>query len=761
MSSWKRRSREVKALGYEPSSEETRVRPKYVSPYNQTVSKGTLKRKAVPKGGIIKRGDSKDSPLPSGAAAAARRHHTVDELMSRISLKQATKATILISNSKLEQEKKRSKASPKKMVKKLTNYEEDLISSAFLTGGRDGNWDDDELTVGSADNKSSASQGTYGSYGSLKSAISVVETQPTHGGEKIKTFEVDMSTKGGGIVRQRLTLRTLIDNIESRARENLLPPLYVPELDDLPSTMVSWNGKNNFKPSKKMIERKRRQDALNANIFGNSAKSQAVDEDMDERSVGGESIGSLDGSLDDSLDGSIGAGSLGGSSLGGGPGSLLKKPRVDIIGMYQSVPLILARADERCRKREKALEAKNHISEEKRKQVMELIQHKMSRPERYAEALRIQQMQVAWLKIIPALIYNQNFVKVAPKLGNIAKRNKQEFWAIMTLTQAIKKFLKFKWEKKVKSEFLHRLQSSIWVLSLAIRKKRKQFAVRRLKYFFSLFEGKNRIKFVIHRFVNSAHRLQKVIRNFVQCTRARKQVLLKIWNQEEHDHIYEVLEKRRQMAEESGLKQSKSADQPLVKIDKKMEIEMNKQAERWKESEAKMNALLERHRKSGLIGKVDLREVAEGMILDIPEKDLILSKFLRDKRLSFIVQKQEEAKTRIKDLSTYGASDAADLLKGDTEKIDETVRRRMHLLSTFGSAKFAMGLFHDAHSDEIGKMRSFFKKKAEILHRKQCTFVVKKAKNRGRHYNSTRSQSSPKKPAAAGPGKSPLMSEKL
>lgn len=740
--SWKPKSKEVKALGYEPSSQETtKPRPKYISPYNQTVSKGTLKRRVVKKG-IPKQLNPNTSSVPSSAAASLtssdKRHHTVDELMSRISEKQ--KKTIMVPSEKLTHNESNPPA--KKMVKKLTGYEKDLVSSAFLTGGEDGNWDDDDLTVGSADNRSLESQGSYGSYGSLKSVISVVETQSTQGGEKVKTFEVDMCAKGGVIVRQRLTLRTLIDNIESRARENLLPPLYVPDIYDLPSKMVSWNGKNNFKPSKKMLERQRRQEALMSKISGNT-KNKSIEklgEDLEE--------GSVDDGPDDSLDGSQGGGSLAGSSVGG-LASLVRKPRVDIIGMYQSVPLILARAEERCRKRERALEAKNHMNEEKRKQIIEIIHNKMSRPERYAEALRVQQMQVAWLRIIPALVYNRNLAKVYPTLAKTASRNKQEFFAIMTLTQALRRFLKSKWERKVQSEFMVKMQNSIWILSLAIRRKRKQFAVKRLRYFLSLFQGKNRIKFIIHRFVQSAHRLQRLIRNFILCTHARKEVLLQIWNREEHDYIYEVLEKRRIMTESNGLRQSKSAES-LVTVDKKMEIELTKQAERWRESEMKIDALLDRHRKTGLIGKIDLRDVAEGMILDIPEKHEIISKFLRDKRLSYILLKQEEAKTRIKTLSTYGASDAADLLKGNTEKIDKTVRRRMRLLATYGGTNNAMGLFHDPHGDEMGKIKQYFREKAEKLHREQGTFVVKKSKNRDRRFHSSRSQP-PKR--AAGPGK--------
>ena len=149
-----------------------------------------------------------------------------------------------------------------------------------------------------------------------------------------------------------------------------------------------------------------------------------------------------------------------------------------------------------------------------------------------------------------------------------------------------------------------------------------------------------------------------------------------------------------------------------------------------------MDALLNRHRRSGLLGKVNLMEVAEGMILDIPEKHEIITKFLREKRLSYIVQKEEEAKTRIRNLSTYAASDAVDLLKGHAEKIDKTVRRRMHLLSTLGGSNNAMNLFHDPHSDEMSKMKQYFRTKIEILHRKQGTFVVKKAKNRGKRVKS-------------------------
>ena len=693
----------------------------YVSPYSQSLNVGRIKRKP---GKPIKVVAKPQKPDSSKMNAGAPRHRTVDELMQRISDKQAR--TLCVSDSRLRDLEAEEDA-------RKQNARVKESSSAFLTAGPDG----DEFSVGSGV-LSAGSFGSFGSYGSLRSAISVCESQVSKGGKKIKTFEVDIKTKQGGLIRQKRSLQSLIHDIESYAKEKDLPPLFVPHFDEMPETMISWNGKNNLKPSKKMLERKKRKEekarALKLAKRGATASSNNLDNvKLIDNSQRLSNIADHDIEGDDDDLGSVGSSiGFGDYSIGMGDSSTKKKPHVDIIGMYQTVPLILARADERCRKREKAIAVKNQASEEKRVALMELIRHKMTRSERYAEELRRKQLCVAWLKLIPALIYNTTYAKVYPQLYHIHHRNKEEFWAIMVLTRVVRKFINYRMEQKVKGDFLSKLQSSFWVLGMAVRAKRKQLATRKIKYFFSLFQGKNRIKFVVHRFVQSAHMMQRAIRNFIMCTRSRVDSLSKVWNEVECDYIFEILEKRQreQGSLLAGLGGGKDGEEDsiMAKIDGKMKIEMQKQADRWTESEAKMDALLQRHRKAGLIDKVNLREVAQKMALDVPEKYDIMSAYIRTRRKLFICEKDESARKIMKESQTFAVTDATDLLQGRTEKINNTVRVRMNMIRRYGGTSLGMPLFDDHHT--LDQVKDMFRKHIERMHKKAGTFVVKDTKKR-------------------------------
>ena len=703
----------------------------YISPYSQAKSRGVIKRKPGKIKGIsvkTKVGDSVDS------GPQIQRHRTVDELMKRISTKQ--QGTICVSDSRLR-DKENEEESSMSVVKKApcAGNEGSDPSSAFLTSGVDG----DEFSVGSGV-LSAGSFGSYGSFGSLKSAISVFESQVARGSKKIKTFEVDIQTKNGTLIRQKRSLQSLINDIESNARDNDLPPVFVPHFDEMPETMISWNGKNNLKPSKKMIERQKRKDEK-ARMLKTTKKSADSDHSNLKQQLPqtgvlasreATELDDDDVTVDDDL-GSVGS-SVGfaDSSLEFGDSKAKKKRHVDIIGMYQAVPLILARADERCRKREKAIAAKNQVSEEKRRALMELIRHKMSRSERYAEALRHNQLCIAWLTLIPAIIYNHTFSRIYPPIFHIHSRNKEEFWAIMVLTRVVKKFINYKMEKKIRGEFLAKIQSSFWILSMAVRAKRRQFAVKKIKFFFSLFKGKNRIKFVVHRFVQSAHMMQRAIRSFIMCTRSRVESLLKVWNDVECAYILDILEKRRR--EQGSLLAGiggggKDGDQDIVaKIDGKMKIEMQKQADRWKESEAKMDALLQRHRNAGLIDKVNLQEVAQKMVLDVPEKHDIISAYIRTRRRIYITEKDEAMRKIMKESQTFAVTDATDLLQGNTEKINNTVRLRMAMIRRYGTTSFGMPLFDD--NNTIDQVKDMFRTNIERMHKKAGTFVIKDTKKK-------------------------------
>lgn len=717
----------------------------YQSPYSQAKSRGVIKRKP----GKVKWVPVKTlSGDPGNDGSQMLRHRTVDELMNRISTKQ--QKTLCVSDSRLKDKEISHESSVSVMEAPRAGYKGPESSLAFLTSGPDG----DDISVGSGV-LSAGSFGSFGSYASLKSAISICESQVAPGSKKVKTFEVDIQTKQGALIRQKRSLQSLIKDIESNAKGNNLPPVFVPHFDEMPETMISWNGKNNLKPSKKMIERQKRKEEK-ARLLKMAKKGSNSNHPNERKNLANTIIPAAhhqvephddDLTVDDDL-GSVGSSvGFGESTLGIGdyPNSK-KKAHVDIIGMYQTVPLILARADERCRKREKAVAAKNQISEEKRRALMELIRHKMSRPERYAEELRHKQLCVAWLKLIPAILYNHTYSKIYPPIFHIHGRNKEEFWAIMILTRVVKKFINYKMEKKIRGEFLAKIQSSFWILSMAVRAKRKQFAVKKIKFFFSLFQGKNRIKFVVHRFVQSALMMQRSIRNFIVCTRSRIDSLQKVWNEVECAYILDILEKRQReqgsLLAGLGGGSKDGGEDIMAKIDGKMKIEMQKQSDRWKESEARMDALLQRHRKAGLIDKANLHEVAQKMVLDVPEKYDIISAYIRTRRRIYISEKDEAARKVMKESQTFAVSDATDLLQGNTEKINNTVLVRMAMIRRYGATSFGMPLFDD--NNTVDQVKDIFKKHIERMHKAAGTFVVKETKKRKLKRNKTQKVNSKK-----------------
>jgi hypothetical protein len=709
-----------------------------VSPYNQTISKGVFKRKDKSKGAILSSNVNKNVAMSKSVGAlpmrppettaatvtahVAKRHQTVDELMKRIVGKQTT-STLKVSEERLT---KVEVVSGKEQKKRKKHHS----SSLFLTEH------DDDLSVNSDGGDSLGSLGSFGSYSSLKSAITVHEEQVSKGSQKIKTFEVDVSTKDGALIRQRRTLKSLIDDIKSCARDNELPPVFVPHMDEMPDTMISWNGKNNLKPSKKMLAKMKRDEerAQNKRNAKRNSSLVANDDGMSTTNGSVKSYYHSNGFDDDDDDlGSLGNDSATLSVSG------IKKKHVDIIGMYQTVPLILARADERCRKREKAVAVKHDVTEEKKRALMEIIKFKMTRPERYAEALRKKQLCIAWLKLVPAIIFSTTYAKVCPPLCHIQARNKERFWAIMVLTKTIRKFLRNKLDAKIKQDFMGKIQRSFWVLNMAIRAKRRKFAVRKIRYFFTLFAGKNRIKYIIHRFVQSAHCMQRHVRNFVACTRGRLETLHNVWDELEVEYIYSVLEKRTKQQnnllgdlDSNKKKKNKKGeevaedDESIFKIDPKLKIEMAKQADRWEESQAKMDALLQKHRKAGLIGKVDLRESAQKLVLNNQEKKDIISDYLRRRRRQYILDRDETAKRIMRESQTFAVDDATDLLQGRTEKINDTVRVRMQMIRRYGSTNTMMPLFDEHGDNSLKAVQAFFKKNIERLHKKEGTFLVKK-----------------------------------
>jgi hypothetical protein len=103
-------------------------------------------------------------------------------------------------------------------------------------------------------------------------------------------------------------------------------------------------------------------------------------------------------------------------------------------------------------------------------------------------------------------------------------------------------------------------------------------------------------------------------------------------------------------------------------------IEMEKQAAKWRESEEKMDELLQKHRKAGTIPVESLHNDAAKLILPYELKYLCIQAMIDQKRRNFIANCEKAAADHAKSLVLYRQSDAEDLVKGNIDTLDRTVR---------------------------------------------------------------------------------------
>lgn len=405
------------------------------------------------------------------------------------------------------------------------------------------------------------------------------------------------------------SLRSIVSDIENRARNHMEPLDYVPKLCNLPLSLLSWNPHRAAK-----AERKRANHLL-----------------------------------------------------------INSNPKIDIIGMHQPVELILARAYDRSSKLQNVLSSKQEHIENDRKHLIDSINHKMTRTERYAIALRLRQMQAAWLKALIIMRYNALLREKFEKDRAEALTKKSEFSAAMTLIRVLSKIVQRKVRARFQQAFLKKARKSIWVLAMGIKIFRKKIATKKIEDFLKSFKGNYRIRTVVHRFVASAHLIQRIGKDFIQINKNRLHVMCKIWDDLEIKFIIKKLEERKKM--ENNAIGNKKSNISSLNIDTKTRIEMEKQAEKWKSLDHKMEKGLQRHRLDGILPNAEsLRDIAMTMTLSGDVKRRCLEKYIAMRRKAFVLLRDEIRIIRQKQMESFSKSDAHDLLKGKTEKINNTIK---------------------------------------------------------------------------------------
>lgn len=465
------------------------------------------------------------------------------------------------------------------------------------------------------------SEGSFGSLGSQSShaTLNSLASRTTLGGYSLGGGSIYSRTSMGttGTHGREMSLRAMVSDIERRAKSRLEPPEYVPLLGDLPLSMLSWS----------------------AHRAAKAARKRAAALVLDENAC---------------------------------------NPKIDIIAMHQPVALILAKAHDRSTKQHTVLSSKQDHIECHRRNLIASIHHKMTRAERYAAALQVRQKQAAWLKVFALVKYTTMLHRKFVLNRAEASKRSRHMSAVLTLQQWFKSIFKTRLARKFEATFRKRAMNSIWMLRMFMNIKRKKLAMKKVINFLQSFKGNYRVKQAVHRFVGSALLIQKNCRDFIGVNRARAATLGKIWDEIEFNYVLRKLEERRRLEKSAGLTVGGAgADLKLVKIDPKLKIEMERQADTWRALDTRMEKGLKRHRQSGLLPDAEsMRSLAQTKVLPPDLRLRCLQRFLSMRRKAFVLLRDEVAKQRRKKMEAYSSSDAHDLLKGRTERIDATIRAK-------------------------------------------------------------------------------------
>ena len=80
------------------------------------------------------------------------------------------------------------------------------------------------------------------------------------------------------------------------------------------------------------------------------------------------------------------------------------------------------------------------------------------------------------------------------------------------------------------TEFYARVVRSRWIFMMAIRCWRRRKSVDKLKVFLIEQKQQSTMSIMVSKFLKKVRRLQKFVKEFIQCHRARMSILVDVWN---------------------------------------------------------------------------------------------------------------------------------------------------------------------------------------------------------------------------------------
>lgn len=485
-------------------------------------------------------------------------------------------------------------------------------------------------------------------------------------------------------------LKDVIIDLQRRVKKDQPPPEYINTINQLPVSMFSWNKRpHRIKPLDKSVGDKDSNYMINNNLDSNS------------------SVMTMSPS----------------SSVALSAVKLKPNPIVNIIGVHHSIDLIIAKADDRMRKRDRALKLKQRTDSEYDAKLGSILAEKSMKLERYAQERLIRQRRNALLIILHQFRFVHH-IRIC--YNNSILPNRREIHMRVAATRITRSF-KHWYQRRMKQLYTFSFKKSIrnnqLRLGLSIRVIYKRIAVRRIKSFLVSCQANPRFRTAIQTFIIRVRKIQRILRTYLACRAARLHVLSLLWEKWEKKYIKRKLLERFNLCQgtssnANSSNSSSSSNTPVkkkkkkkvgavtsfnsIKIAPKMKAELEKQAQRWLAVDDKMSKEVKKNTDRGYLKVANDNDTILKYLLAVDIRNNIISVLLKDAKkrhlrdLAASAHKEAEAIVR-RGGQQYSSDHALHLLKDakagyiDSVVID-TLSSTLPIASTY--AKSSRELFY-------------------------------------------------------------------
>ena len=506
-----------------------------------------------------------------------------------------------------------------------------------------------------------------------------------------------MVTKEGGSTY--MSYREIVEDIEKRAKTHRPPPEYITTIDKLPSLSVSWDGRK--KRQKKTIELMKK---LKEEIRASSSSSTG--------------------------DGDSSTGDGGGDSSNPHLRKLIfleklsHRPVINLMGCHYQPDLIMAKANERIRRQQHATTKSKRVIQSRLEHIENVIEEKLVRQKKYAMIRITRSLQSKWILCVTMLKFidrvNDYAHEIKRGLAHMFRKESAGSIIIRVMSRWYQRWL----FRKYRLGFERAVKRSRGRLVIGVRIMKKNIAMKKLKWFLTECKPKPAMATVVHRFVKNVHYLQKVYHAFCKCKAARISVITKIWDSYEAKYIKKKL---REKKEKKVVGKSTSFE--TLDIDFKLKLEMEKQDDKWKLADMKMEEQLLKVAATGNLKRASDADAINKLLLDDKTKFAACRAILEQARRDHLEDQREQYRKFLNKTSTVSNNDAKQLLKlGTGEDLLLLEQKMNNQLHGFRTGTFFMFKY-------ITRKIIIEKMKAE--HDRAGTFVMKKVESGNRKRTST------------------------